>query len=221
MSLIDASLQTTIECVKYWGRESPVNRDYHVERTTQSISRALRFLSQREFTPNRAVVAELHNGWTAYFDNQLYEFMPQAELFILCKRLKVTTCFFYYDHMVSSSNYGCGQIQINRHDQSNIVTTYLESGSDVGSSLHERGEDRFVIGGRAGISDPTPQVDGELINSFAEELGVSFNNIDFYTAKIANLHWSSGPHPRSSVVTNLFAGLMKRGQARSGGRSTE
>ena len=32
--------------------------------------------------------------WTAYFDNHSYEFLAQADLFVLCERLAVDTCFF-------------------------------------------------------------------------------------------------------------------------------
>jgi hypothetical protein len=82
------------DCLVEWGNEKQVGRKTKAEhKAGKGLEAGWEFVSQRAPIPYRAFLIEV-GAWTAFFDNHLQEFLPQAELFVLCDRLDVDTCFF-------------------------------------------------------------------------------------------------------------------------------
>src|SRR5688572_11069274 len=82
------------DCLVQWGSDKNVGRATVAEwKPSVGIKIGWDFVSQRAFIPYRAFLVGAGN-WTAFFDNHSREFLPQAELFVLCQRLVADTCFF-------------------------------------------------------------------------------------------------------------------------------
>lgn len=93
---IEARIDAVTECLVRWGNEEKVNIGTHAERAKMPLEEAWQHVAQRAFTPDRAVLIPV-GGWTAFFDNHANEWLAAAELYILCERLRATTCFFLYE----------------------------------------------------------------------------------------------------------------------------
>src|SRR6478672_8043701 len=96
-TFIDAPLADVERCVLHWASGHPADRDIRGRRGRCSLSDATRFLEPRFFNPDRAVLISHTSGWTAFLDNHSRHFEPQAELFVLCERLRTRTCFFMHE----------------------------------------------------------------------------------------------------------------------------
>lgn len=96
-TFIAASLSKVHQCLLYWASGNPADRDIRGRRLDQPFAEVLQHLEPRFFNPDRAILVELTNGWTAFFDNHSRHFAPAAELFILCQRLKTQTCHFFHE----------------------------------------------------------------------------------------------------------------------------
>lgn len=101
---IRANPVSVADCLVSWGSEYPVNRFTTARRELMPLERAWESLEERHFQPDRGLLIPLPQNWTGFFDNHRDEFLAQAELYVLCKRLQTETCFFSYDHRDDSPN---------------------------------------------------------------------------------------------------------------------
>lgn len=91
---IKAPMWQVAECLVRWGSESAVRRRTRSRfLPSATLDTGWKHLTPRAFIPHRAFLARA-GGWTAFFDNHEREFLPAAELYVLCERLHADTCFF-------------------------------------------------------------------------------------------------------------------------------
>jgi hypothetical protein len=187
---INAPLEHVQNCLLHWANGNPANRDIHNCGRYQRFAEALTFLEPRFFNPDRAVLIPLANGWTAFFDNHSRQFQPQAELFVLCERLKCQTCFFFED-VVDEHAGSCAFVH-NQFADGHVATRSVQLINESRWLFAQNGEplefERHAIYASRRVRD---RLSPELLREYGACLGVRFWDLEAYLDRAESLGWRS------------------------------
>ena len=183
-----------LDCLVNWGNEWAVGRAHTHEEKTVSLQRAFEFLDDRKVTPDRAILIDIFGGWTAFFDNHSHEYLAQAELFVLCERLGVVTCFFSHNGDAASPQFGSSQFcHFTPTFETNGVTVqerqvmvYKESGwtfSQNGDPLPFEHVDRYAS------KRKKDRLDAELLREYGKAIDLPFWDEKAYGHGVSLLRW--------------------------------
>jgi hypothetical protein len=222
---IRAPRDAVADCLVRWGNEERVKRGTKLIRTQMPLAEAFNHLMHLKPIPNRAFVISMVGGWTAFFNNQQYQFLAQAELYILCRRLEVDTCFFSYNDDPQSPQHGSahfchaqfrgGEFPVNERQ----VMVYKESDwvfSASGEPLPYEDLEAYV---RRRKSE---RLDAALLRRYGEALKLPFWDVSAYCQDVALLSWGdTKPADKLSAlkrVIKIFGqpSLIRQGRRDSG-----
>src|SRR5437867_3521741 len=103
---VRAPMEAVHRCFERWRNESQPGVVVNTTMSNDGLERGWAHVAERVFSPCAAFFIPVATHWTGFFNNQLYEFLPQAELYVFCKHLRTDTCFvsrsdrtiqFYYN----------------------------------------------------------------------------------------------------------------------------
>lgn len=204
---IKAPLRTVADCLVRWGNEEVVGRHTTAEPRRVTLERAWEHVNERQFSPNRAFLIPI-GEWTAFFDNHSYEFLAQAELFVLCLKLRVATSFFSYDHDESSEQSGSSHFCYDRYEEGEFPVKEREV-----MVLKESGW-QFVASG-----DPLPfedteaysrrrkrdRLNADILRAYGEALGIPFWDAHAYGRDVVLLRWGeTAPEDSDSTLRKII-----------------
>ena len=194
---IQAPTDVVADCLVAWGNEEMVDRSNLTAASTKlRLEQAWEYVNERKARPDRAVLIPI-SGWTAYFDNQKYEWLAGSELFVLCERLRVNTCFFSYDDDPDTEHRGSAQFNHYRYRGSGdfpVIKRQVMLLNESGWKFQQWG-------------DPLPfeNVDGyahrkkrdrlnpDVLRAYGEALGIPFWDPDAYGQNVVMLKWGHQP----------------------------
>ena len=206
---VRSALDATASCLVEWGNRPEVGRLTSAGRRKASLSQAWSYVANRAFRPNRAFLISTAGGWTAFFNNHRDEYLPQAESYVLCERLKTETCFFSFDSRPDSPNRGSGQFSMNRFIsgavQTRDVLLYRESSwafQQSGEPLPFERLDKYAC------RPKRDRLDEDTLRQYGESLGIPFCDPKIYGDDVVFLSWTTDstmdPLTALSILENLF-----------------
>lgn len=198
---INAPLEDVQRCLLHWASGNPANRDIRYCGRSQGLADAVVFLERRFFNPDRAALVPIANGWTAFFDNHSRQFEPQAELYILCERLKCQTCFFFED--VVDVHAGSCVFKHNRFAEGRVATRSVSLINESRWTFDQTGEaldfEQQDIYASKRVRD---RLSPELLREYGRQLGIHFWDPAVYGERAELLGWKSfipGQRPHDSI----------------------
>ncbi len=185
-----------LDCLVDWGNESVVGRAWTYQEMACSLERGLELVDDRKFRPDRAILIDFVGGCTAFFNNHSYEYLAQSELFVLCERLSVATCFFSHNDNPTSpqcgSSHFCYFRPTFRTDDPTVyerqVMVYKENGwtfSQNGEALPFERVDRYSL------RKKSDRLNAELLREYGEAIGVRFWDPEAYGKEVSLLRWNT------------------------------
>ncbi|MDX2198249.1 MAG: hypothetical protein SF069_04660 [Phycisphaerae bacterium] len=176
-----------------WGQD--IGRGTSLAGVRGGLPAALRWLETRNFQPDRAILVSLGDNWTAFFDNHSSEYEPQAEMFVLCERLRTATAHFYYNHDVNSQFFRSACYTYNWFDDvSNCVVERSVSAvvDENKWEFCERGSPLpFENVSAYSKRQKSDRLTSALMREYALALGIPFCEPRAYGDEVALLKWNS------------------------------
>jgi hypothetical protein len=150
-------------------------------------------VSQRDFNPFCAIVVPLSDSLTAFFDNHRHEWVAQAEMYILCLRLRADSYFFFHDDFERSPNRGGSQFNACRFAgdvKQRQVMLYKD-----GRWCFQQGGDPLPFEKVAAYALPKKRerLTADMLRDYGKALGIPFWDPDAYGQNIAFLRWGENP----------------------------
>jgi hypothetical protein len=149
-------------------------------------------------------VISVGRGWTAFFDNHSREFLAQAKLSVLCRRLKVDTCFFSYDHSAATEH--CGSIQFlyyqfTKDDKIATKTREVMLLKEGGWQFTQSGEP-LPFEDLAAYERPKKKerLTPELLRQYGQAIGIPFWDSAAYGDTVYLLQWGNKGGPSNATV---------------------
>lgn len=209
---IHADPASVARCLVSWGNEEIVGRRTKAERRSMSLKEAWLFLDQRIFTPDRGFVIPIGKGWSGFFDNHSREFVAGAELFVLCQRLKVDTCFLSYDHSTETERCGSGQFNYNRYGHGTVLERQVMLLKEGGWSFQQGGE-ALPFEDLSAYAKPKKRerLTVEMLKGYGTALGLPFWDKTAYGTEVFLLRWGgAGAGADEGSILKKFLSLGAR-----------
>ena len=181
-------------CLVDWGNEEIVGRGTVSSHKEMGLGEVWRFLDERFVPPSRAVIVSMENHWSAFFNNHRDEYPPHAEPVILCKRLKATTCCFYFEDRPDAPYPGGASFTVCRFQEGRILERHVSIGKDDRWVFRQSGEPlSFEATHAYRNQDVRRRLSPELLNSYGEALGIRYWDTEGYGRDVFCLTWGAGP----------------------------
>ena len=196
-----------------WGSEEKVNRGTTARRHRVPLERAWELVAERDFNPTRAFLIDVSGGWTGFFDNHSREFLPAAELYVLCRNLRCDTCFFSHDHGADAEHRGSAHFCFHRHTggepevAERQVLLYREGGwrfQQNGDPLPFESADAY--GARSKRDRLTP----DMLRAYGEALGLRFGDAAAYGTEVSELRWGMKPARAAGGAVTIVGRIFGR-----------
>lgn len=190
---INAPLRSVSDCLVQWGKE--LEDGTTAEYRNVPLSLAWSFVdNDRKVFDDRAFLIPIRN-WTAYFDNNYREFISSSHPEVLCRRLRVDTCYFSYDDrtpgMEGSAQYGHVRYQKSEGSTKTRQVTVQHDGGwtfeEFGDPLPYEHLDKYKIRKKADRLNP------ELLRTYGQALGIPFWDESAYGREVIVLKWGRPP----------------------------
>ncbi len=192
---VNAPPDVVANCLVQWGNETRVNRFTTAERQKFRFEQSWTHLGQGKPDPDRAILVPLGN-WTGFFDNHIYGWIAIAELFVLCSRLKVDTCFFSYNNQPDSVGFGNAQFNHCSYiggtlevKQRQVMLT--KDGSwqfqQVGLPLSFENTSAYTR------PKKKERLNSEMLRDYGVALGIPFWDLGAYGQDVVLLRWGRKP----------------------------
>jgi len=137
--VVDAPAEKIAHVLSIWGSQDVVSRPYAQRLIKGPVSAALALLQPLTFTPSKAILASLKRGGTVFFDNHRDGFMPQAEAFVLCERMRCRTVFLAAEERPEDSNFGSNQFYVGQNVANEVVQRQVMLIKESGWQFTEAG----------------------------------------------------------------------------------
>jgi hypothetical protein len=188
-----------------WRKEAPANEGTTAERRQMPLPEAWPHVTERQPIPNRALLVTVAADWTGFFDNDLYENLAQAELFVLCERLQTETCFFSYNDHSNSPQRGSAHFCFYRYAPERgeppmtqrQVMCYKESGWTFSQSGEPLPFEELEAYARPKKRD---RLTMELLRSYGAAIGLPFWDPAVYGDEVVLLRWGDQPPPDTETT---------------------
>jgi hypothetical protein len=191
---IKAPADAVVDCLVKWGSAPPV-RPRTAQRYRLTLEQAWALLEERKFSPDRAIVVPVAEGWTAFFDNHSHEFTPAAEQYILSLRLSTDAYWFYYDDAPDSANRRSAHFSVERRGDPNLVRSVMLI-NESGWSFREHGPrlpfERADLYAQRRKHD---RLNLDVLRQYGEALGLRFWDPSAYGDDIVFLKWDDDTAP--------------------------
>lgn len=201
---IQAPVDIVADCLVAWGNEEIVGRSTTAERKQLSLEEAWEWVGERKVPPDRGFLIPIA-GWTAFFDNNKYEWLAAAKLYVLCKRLRVDTCFFSYDDQPETEHCGSAQFNFCRYVaggefpvKERQVLLLKESGwkfQESGDALPFEKVDGYAA------RKKRDRLNADVLRAYGEALDIPFWDADAYGQDVRLLKW--GKHTAADTDSTL------------------
>lgn len=189
---IHAPIDVVADCLVSWGNEEMVGRHTTAKRKMLKFDDIPTHLSDRKFQPDRGVLVSADN-WTAFFDNHQYEWLAAGKLFVLCERLKVSTCFFSFEHDRASEQYGEASFNYSRFNNGleiPVIERQVMLSKDGRWKFEEFGEPMpFENLERYAMRKKRDRLNEEVLISYGKAIGIAFWDIATYAEVVVLLKW--------------------------------
>lgn len=207
---VKSSLNSVAKCLDLWGKEDAVYRHYASAEMQFSLDRLFDLISNRAFTPNTAVLVEMNNGYTAFFDNQSDEFLSTAEPFVLCERLKVPVFSFSGYSNAESPHFGnyifCG-LKYTEGVQRRHVSLIRDGSWKFTQTGQPYNFENILAYKQRKMKD---RMSVELLKKYGDAVGLKYYEPSSYTNRAMALCWdSAGRHDVSLIIKNLSIAIGK------------
>lgn len=188
---VKAPLGQVAECLVRWGNEEHVGRSTAACQLKMDLERAWKLLDeQRPASANRAILVSMAGGQTAFFDNQLYEFPPGAQMFVLCKRLTVDTYFFSYSDGSKGQDAESAQFAAYRFRNGAAEQRMVMVTKEGGWKFHQFGEALpFERLERYQAKKKRDRRTADLLREYGEAAGFRFWDLAAYRDEVIELRW--------------------------------
>lgn len=192
---IQAPVDVVMGCLVTWGNEDKVNRYTTGERKQLSLERAWEYVEERKADPDRGLLIPV-GAWTAFFDNQNCEWLAAAELYVLCERLRVDTCFFSHNDQANSQHCGSGQFNHCRYVGGHFpvkerqVMLLKESGWRFQQTGDPLPFEDMVAYQRPKKRD---RMNPDILRAYGAALSIPFWDPGAYGPNVAVLRWGTKP----------------------------
>jgi hypothetical protein len=202
---VRAPLTAVADCLVGWGNQPEVGRLTRARHVTTTLQRAWALVGERHFQPSRAFLIPITDSWTAFFNNHRDEYLAQAELYILCERLKTETCFFYVDERADSIYRGSAQFCYYRPDGQEVIQRQVMSYKESRWTFQQSGPAApFELCDRYALPKVRARLDAELLKHYGRSLGIPFWDPETYGTKAVLLNWNTKPVMSASQAEALL-----------------
>lgn len=218
---IRAPLASVADFLVNWGNE--VDRGTVAERKRMPLEEAWNHVADRKpGPPTRAFLIPVEGGWTAFFDNHRYEWLAQAELFVLCEGLRTDTCFFSCNDAEDSPQRGSGHFCYYRYmgvGERPIAERQVMCHKESGWEFHQSGEP-LPFEDRQAYARPKKRerLTAELMRSYGKAMNLPFWDAAAYDDEVVLLRWGDRPPPDGETTLKKLIKLFGQPQAILRGR---